>query len=112
MMLRDLATGCTPHGMRSSFRDWAGDETNFARETIEECLAHAVGDETERAYRRSDALRKRREVLEAWSVYCLSEIQDAGTGELQSAANSEGQYLGPAVVDPPTTFRGRSRSIA
>src|SRR5690606_2785118 len=78
MMLRDLATGCTPHGMRSSFRDWAGDETNFARETIEECLAHAVGDETERAYRRSDALRKRREVLEAWSVYCLSELEAGG----------------------------------
>ena len=73
MMLRDLATGCTPHGMRSAFRDWAGDETNFARETIEECLAHAVGDETERAYRRSDALRKRRAVLEAWSAYCLGE---------------------------------------
>ena len=73
MMLRDLATGCTPHGMRSAFRDWAGDETNFARETIEDCLAHAVGDETERAYRRSDALRKRRAVLEAWSAYCLGE---------------------------------------
>lgn len=72
MMLRDLAPGFTPHGMRSSFRDWAGDETDYARETIEECLAHVVGDETERAYRRSDALRKRRDVLEAWSTYCLS----------------------------------------
>ena len=71
MMLRDLAPGFTPHGMRSTFRDWTGDETDYARETIEECLAHAVGDETERAYRRSDALRKRREVLEAWSAYCL-----------------------------------------
>lgn len=74
MMLRDLAPGFTPHGMRSTFRDWAGDETDYARETIEECLAHVVGDETERAYRRSDALRKRREVLEAWSDYCLSEM--------------------------------------
>ncbi|MNE65897.1 Prophage CP4-57 integrase [compost metagenome] len=74
MMLRDLAPGFTPHGMRSTFRDWAGDETDYARETIEECLAHVVGDETERAYRRSDALRKRRQVLEAWSDYCLSEM--------------------------------------
>jgi integrase len=72
MLLRDLAPGSTPHGMRSAFRDWAGDETDFAREVIEECLAHAVGDETERAYRRSDALRKRRTVLEEWSAYCLS----------------------------------------
>ena len=70
-VLKDLGADATPHGMRSSFRDWAGDETGFARETIEECLAHLVGDETERAYRRSDALRKRREVLEAWSAYCL-----------------------------------------
>ncbi len=76
-MLRELAPGFTPHGMRSSFRDWAGDETDYARETIEECLAHVVGDETERAYRRSDALRKRREVLEAWSAYCLSGLAAA-----------------------------------
>lgn len=72
-VLRDMGADATPHGMRSTFRDWAGDETDFARETIEECLAHQVGDETERAYRRSDALRKRRAVLEAWSVYCLGQ---------------------------------------
>ena len=71
MLLRELAPPYTPHGMRSAFRDWAGDETYFARETIEECLAHTVGDETERAYRRGDALKKRRAVLEAWSAYCL-----------------------------------------
>lgn len=70
-VLHDLDVDATPHGMRSSFRDWAGDETVFARETVEECLAHLVGDETERAYRRSDALRKRRKVLQAWSDYCL-----------------------------------------
>ena len=70
-VLKDLGADATPHGMRSTFRDWAGDETDFARETIEECLAHLVGDDTERAYRRSDALRKRRAVLDAWSTYCL-----------------------------------------
>lgn len=72
-VLRDMGADATPHGMRSTFRDWAGDETDFARETIEECLAHQVGDETERAYRRSDALRKRRVVLQSWSDYCLGE---------------------------------------
>ncbi len=71
MLLRDLAPGYTPHGMRSTFRDWAGDETEFAREVIEECLAHVVGDDTERAYRRGDALKKRRDVLQSWSDYCL-----------------------------------------
>lgn len=75
MMLRDLAPGYTPHGMRSSFRDWAGDETDFAKDVIEECMAHTVGDETERAYRRRDALRKRRDVLQAWSDYCLSGLE-------------------------------------
>jgi len=74
MLLRDLAPGYTPHGMRSSFRDWAGDETDFAREVIEECLAHVVGNDTERAYRRGDALRKRRDVLEAWSAHCTSKL--------------------------------------
>ena len=71
VLLREIAPPYTPHGMRSSFRDWAGDETEFPRDVIEECLAHVVGDETERAYRRSDALAKRRRVLEAWSAYCL-----------------------------------------
>lgn len=88
MLLRDLAPGYTPHGMRSSFRDWAGDETEFAKEVIEECMAHAVGDETERAYRRRDALRKRRDVLQAWSDYCLSEVNSsrADAGETATAA--------------------------
>jgi integrase len=60
----------TVHGFRSSFRDWAGDKTDFQRETIEECLAHQVGNGTEQAYRRSDALEKRRVVMDAWAEYC------------------------------------------
>ena len=48
--------GLTFHGFRSSFRDFAGDRTNFAREVAEAALGHAVGDETERSYRRGDAL--------------------------------------------------------
>lgn len=63
----------TVHGFRSTFRDWAGDTTNFERETIEAALAHVVGDETERAYRRGDALQKRRALMEAWAVFCTSQ---------------------------------------
>jgi integrase len=59
----------TPHGFRSAFRDWAGDETSFAREVAEAALAHKVGDETEQAYRRSDALEKRRKLMQAWADY-------------------------------------------
>jgi integrase len=54
------------HGCRSSFRDWAGDETRFEREIAEMALAHKVGDETEQAYRRGNALKKRRQLMEAW----------------------------------------------
>ena len=61
---------CTVHGFRSSFRDWAGDATDFPREVAEAALAHVVGDVTERAYRRGDAFEKRRGLIEAWAQYC------------------------------------------
>jgi integrase len=60
----------TIHGFRSSFRDWAGNETNTPREVAEQCLAHSIGDATEQAYRRGDALEKRRALMEAWAAYC------------------------------------------
>ena len=64
--------GCTVHGFRSTFRDWAGDTTHFAREHVEECLSHQVGNDVERAYRRATALEKRREIMAAWASYCSS----------------------------------------
>lgn len=69
-VLRRLKVDATVHGFRSSFRDWAGDATDFPRELAEAALAHLVGDETERAYRRGDALKRRRELMEAWAAYC------------------------------------------
>ena len=60
----------TGHGFRSSFRDWAGDCTAFPREVAEEALAHAVKDKTEAAYRRADALDKRRRLMAAWATFC------------------------------------------
>jgi integrase len=68
-VLRRMKVDTTVHGFRSSFRDWAGNETSFTREVCEHALAHKVGDETERAYRRSDALKKRRELMELWARY-------------------------------------------
>ena len=71
MLLRRMEiTNATPHGFRSSFRDWSGDQTSFDRETLELCLAHSVGNKTEQAYRRSSAIEKRRIVLNAWADYC------------------------------------------
>lgn len=65
----------TVHGFRSTFRDWAGETTDFQRETIEAALAHLVGDETERAYRRGDALEKRRALMAAWAEFLDADAQ-------------------------------------
>jgi integrase len=71
MMLRRMkADSITVHGFRSSFRDWAGNETHYPRDLIETALAHVIGDKAEQAYRRSDALEKRRKLMEAWANYC------------------------------------------
>jgi integrase len=59
----------TIHGFRSAFRDWAGNETHFAREVAEAALAHSIGGAVEQAYRRSDALEKRRALMTAWADY-------------------------------------------
>lgn len=64
--------GSTLHGLRSSFRDWAGDETDYPRDVIEAALAHVLKDKTEAAYRRKDALEKRRALMQRWSTYCGS----------------------------------------
>jgi integrase len=64
----------TVHGFRSTFRDWCGEATNFPREIAEAALAHVVGDKTERAYRRGDALEKRRELMDAWAAYCEARV--------------------------------------
>lgn len=63
-------TDITSHGFRSTFRDWAGEQTNFPREICEEALAHRVGNAVEEAYRRGDALEKRRRLMEAWAAFC------------------------------------------
>lgn len=71
MMLRRMKReNATVHGFRSSFRDWAGNVSNFPREVTETALAHVIGDKAEQAYRRSDALEKRRKLMEAWATYC------------------------------------------
>src|SRR5262249_19287104 len=71
MILRRMRIeDATMHGFRSSFRDWVGNETEFARELAEAALAHVVGDAAEQAYRRGDALEKRRALMQAWADYC------------------------------------------
>lgn len=62
----------TVHGFRSSFRDWAADQTDYPNEVVEMALAHTVKDKTEAAYRRGDLLDKRRALMADWAAYCES----------------------------------------
>lgn len=87
-VLRRTKVDCTVHGYRSSFRDWAGDRTPFARDVVEGALAHAIENKTEAAYRRGTALEKRRELMAAWAAYCDATAQEVkgNVTPLRSAA--------------------------
>ena len=68
-LLQNLKIAAVPHGFRSSFRDWAAEETNHPREVVEAALAHAVGNRTEAAYARSDLFERRRRLMDEWAAY-------------------------------------------
>jgi integrase len=61
---------CVPHGLRSSFRDWGGEATNFPHDILEAALAHKRRDKVHSAYQRGDLLAKRRKLMDAWASYC------------------------------------------
>jgi integrase len=72
-VLRRMGYGhVTVHGFRSSFRDWAAERTNYPNHVVEMALAHAIGDKVEASYRRGDLFKKRQQLAEAWSRFCLS----------------------------------------
>jgi len=64
----------TVHGFRSTFRDWAAEQTNYPREVAEAALAHISGDKVEIAYLRSDFFEKRRQMMDSWSRYCETPV--------------------------------------
>ncbi len=66
----------TVHGFRSTFKDWALEQTNFANEVSEMALAHVVNDKTEAAYRRGDLLEKRAQLMEAWSQFAQGDARE------------------------------------
>lgn len=68
-LLRDMKVDATSHGFRSTFRDWAGDQTAYAEEVIEMCLAHTVGNKVRLAYRRGDMLDARRLLMDDWAKF-------------------------------------------
>jgi integrase len=72
VLLQRLRPGVTVHGLRSSFRDWCEEKTNYPRVVVEQALAHSVGTATEKAYRRTDLFEKRRRLMRDWERYCTS----------------------------------------
>ncbi len=73
----------TPHGLRSTFRDWAAETTSFANETLELALAHTIANKAEAAYRRQDQLEKRAKLMQQWQNYVDQTIEPAKVLQLQ-----------------------------
>jgi integrase len=74
------------HGFRSTFRDWAAEQTAFPREVAEMALGHAVGSQVEAAYRRGDLREKRRKLMEAWAAYCAAPAKGGKVVQMRRAS--------------------------
>ena len=74
-MLQYHRIAAVAHGFRSSFRDWAAEETDHPREVIEAALAHVVGNKVEAAYARSDLFERRRRLMDDWAAYLGEDRQ-------------------------------------
>ena len=72
-LLRKHRIKAVPHGFRSSFRDWAAEETDHPREVVEATLAHVVQNKVEAAYRRTDLFERRRRLMDDWAAYLARE---------------------------------------
>ena len=85
-IMRRMEVNAVPHGFRSTFRDWAGEYTNYPREVAELALAHKVGDATEAAYWRGDLFDKRSNLMADWAKFI--DITPA-TGEVISIVRTK-----------------------
>ncbi len=68
-VMRRMEVNATPHGLRSTFRDWTSERTSYAHEVAEQALAHTIPSPVERAYRRGSLLEKRRRLMSDWCAY-------------------------------------------
>lgn len=73
-VMRRMKVDAVPHGFRSTFRDWAGDQTHHPRDVVEMALAHVIENKSEAAYRRSDALEKRRQLMNDWAEFLYADV--------------------------------------
>lgn len=85
-LLRKRGLEYVPHGFRSTFRDWAGDNTEYPRDLLESALAHATESKVEAAYRRKDALERRRPLMQDWADFLEQASPRAATLESRKVA--------------------------
>lgn len=76
------------HGFRSSFRDWAGETTNFDRSTVEHALAHQLPDASEASYKRGTELPKRRALMDSWATFCNTKPKQATVTPIKAKATA------------------------
>jgi integrase len=79
----------TPHGLRSTFRDWASETTSFANETLELALAHTIPNKAEAAYRRQDQLEKRAKLMQQWQQYIDAKPEDKQLLKFERTKNAK-----------------------
>jgi hypothetical protein len=100
----------TTHGFRSTFKDRASETTDYASDVVEVALAHIVGNEVERAYRRGDLFEKRAKLMADWARYCVSPQASADVVPLRRAATAAG-IRGPAC-EPERTVASVERGAS
>jgi integrase len=82
-VLRRMGIDAVPHGFRSTFRDWAAEQTEYSNEVAEMALAHAVSNKVEAAYRRGDLFAKRRGLMRDWATYCSTSSNETTVMEVE-----------------------------
>jgi hypothetical protein len=108
MLLRRMqADAFTVHGFRSSFKTWAVEMTAFPNELSEAALAHVTGDRVEQAYKRTDVLERRRELMQRWAQFLESEtsgvvvpLQAAATRSRDELSNSSPSFGAAGICRP------------
>ena len=81
----ELKVEAVPHGFRSTFRDWAAEQTNYPDEIRKAASGHTVGDAIKAAYQRTDLLAKRRNLMNEWAIFInrLSPLQISNATQLR-----------------------------
>ena len=106
-MLQQNLIPAVAHGFRSSFRDWAAEETDHPREVIEATLAHVVQNKVEAAYARSDLFERRRRLMDDWAGYLVRQV---ASGRLRRRERSRRAPL-PGIPRSESGYRRPTNTV-